>query len=79
MALLQKFISPKTKTLGHTAPEPSHDVGCPTRITAVVVRWTCQCTEIWTRSAETVAAVCSVCGGQFEPAHTRTAAHNGGQ
>jgi hypothetical protein len=66
MAFLQKFLRIRTQSQRDAVPEPSHDVVRPKRITTVVVRWACSCTEVWARRTEAVEAVCSICGGQFE-------------
>lgn len=64
----RNIFGAKPKSLGDAVAAPPHDVERPQRISTLVTRWTCACTEVWTRSAETIEAVCSLCGDPFERA-----------
>jgi hypothetical protein len=75
MSLLQRFLGARTQSHSVVVPEPHHNVAHPKRVMAVVVCWVCHCTVIWARSTETVEAVCSICGGQFERDGSATAAN----
>lgn len=66
MPLLQKFLNARIWSQCDAAPELYPEVSSRKHVTAVVVRWTCNCTVLWARSTETVEAVCSLCGNQFE-------------